>query len=239
MINIERVCISGWWAAIRGARNALNSWDRSDSIFRLDDGPVGIDILGAPVELSGEIDWMAGPFEKLIIGPNDLDLMMRLSRGGGDEAKYRRFIDISFDVTAPLYWWKQADTYRVGVAEVPTDIESNSCSTMHKIHAKALTTADFSCEYLYSDELECLENTIKTINSDRELYLDGKRKADWMQMIQLLPDSYNQKRTIQMNYQVLAGIYPKRKWHKLSEWVDFCKWIETLPYSQLITLEEG
>lgn len=253
MIDIERVCISGWWAAIRGARNALESWGRSDTVFKVDDRPVGIDILGAPIELSGEMDWQAGPFEQLILGKNDRDLMLRLARCGGDEAKYRRYITVSFDITAPLYWWKQADTYRVGVVEVPpSDIEFNSCSTMHKGHAKEFTLDDFSHEdlsdesilitwdnqYYHDSPIDNLIDRIGMLNALRDLYNETKDKKYWRQMIQSLGDNYNQKRTVQLNYQVLAAIYPKRRAHKLQEWRDFCEWIESLPYSETITLND-
>lgn len=160
--------------------------------------------------------------------------MMRLAAGGPTHAKYRRMIMVYVDITAPLYWWKEFDTYKVGTV-------ANSCSTMHKIAAKEFTLDDFSHEHLIVAGLNSLKRTIEDLNSCREGYLDESikqnpewRKEVWWQMIQLLPSSYNQKRTVMLNYEVLAGIYPMRKNHKLDEWVDFCKWIETLPYSEII-----
>ena len=229
MIKIENVVTPSpeqWKALILGARNAMNSWDRSDSKF-YDIGP-GI----------------------YLIGPNDYELMMRLRNAGTDHRKFMRMITVYLNITAPLYWWKEFDTYKVGSV-------ANSCSTMHKIHAKEFTLEDFSYEHLLGQKdvhvpndsccnwnwegcgviapIDILEETINMLNKAREMFLETKDKTYWWQMIQLLPSSYNQKRTVMMNYEVLANIYKSRKDHKLDEWRDFCSWIETLPYSELIT----
>jgi hypothetical protein len=183
--------------------------------------------------------------------------MMKLTGGGPVHAKYRRFITVYHDITAPLYWWKEFDTYRVGVCPNPTDIEMNSCSTMHKIHEKEFTLDDFSHEHLFEDHcfytdsktpgifgatqqfntsaIGVLKIIIETLNLYREKYLETKDKFYWWQMIQLLPSSYNQKRTIKLNYEVLANVYPMRKDHKLDEWREYCHWIESLPWSKVIT----
>jgi len=309
MIKIESTQVFGWEAAIRGMRNPMNSWDKSDSIYakalkeeqetQYTDNPVWYEffangyikcskkdgILENNVSDSGtgyisKDDREDGsirtyseesPRNDFWIGPADQDLMMRLARAGSVDAKYRRMINVTVDITAPLYWWKEFDTYKVGTV-------ANSCSTMHKIHAKEFTLDDFSCEYLlgteaggidndgkykpytnaftliddrvaensdgehkhaillYSYPLEILKIIINELNNARYYYLKTKDKTWWWQMIQLLPSSYNQKRTVQLNYEVLAGLYPKRKNHKLTEWIEFCNWIEKLPYSEVITL---
>ena len=239
MIKLENYEVTGWKHAIRGMRNPLNSWERSDS------------------EKCGDIDRCSDcrffnkpevcnkfGLNSLIIGDNDHDLMMRLAHGGPVHAKYRRMITVYVDITAPLYWWKEFDTYKVGTV-------ANSCSTMHKIHAKEFTMDDFSFEHLLSAHTDCLplkintgrvtsplgiaHDTIYALNRSRELYLQTKDKKYWWQMIQLLPSSYNQKRTVMLNYEVLTNIYESRKGHKLDEWADFLKWIESLPYSEIIT----
>ena len=202
MIKLEKTSIYGWEACIRGMRNPLNSWHLSDSAF--EDG--------------------------IKIGENDYMLMMKLARGGSSHAKYRRYIVVTVDITAPLYWWKEFDTYKVGTV-------ANSCSTMHKIHDKEFTLNDFSHEKLNALNRDILKGTIGVLNYERELFLKTKDKKHWDQMIQLLPSSYNQKRTVQLNYEVLAGIYPDRKHHKLDEWHKLCDWIESLPYSALITIK--
>ena len=215
MIKIENVVTPSpeqWKAVIMGARNPLNSWNRSDTIIyehELEDWPHDI------------VKTFNG------LGPNDHDLMMRLSNAGTDHRKFMRMMPVYMMITAPLYWWKEFDTYRVGV-------EKNSCSTMHKIHAKEFTLEDFSCEKLY-DPIGDLRPTIDRLNVYRERYLETKDKNDWWQMIQLLPTSYNQKRTVMLNYEVLANIYKSRRNHKLDCWHTFCDWIEELPYSELIT----
>lgn len=244
MIKIENVEICGWEPAIRGMRNPLNSWEKSDSHFHFgevlckdcahnDKNPCGQNCLD--------------------VGPNDLDLMKRLANGGPVHAKYRRMITVYVDITAPLYWWKEFSTYKIGTV-------SNSCSTMHKIHAKEFTLEDFSCEHLikvsdseFKDEvffedsyhirsrmiaINGLELIIEMLNHYRKLYLKTKNKKYWWQMIQLLPSSYNQKRTVMLNYEVLANIYKSRKDHRLDEWREFCKWIEGLPYSEIVTEKE-
>ena len=201
MIKFEKTEVLGWEAAIRGMRNPLNSWDMSDSAFF---------------------------FDAYSIGGKDLDLMTRLRNAGTDHRKFMRMITVYVDLTAPLYWWKEYDTYKVGTV-------ANSCSTMHKIHAKAFVLDDFSHEHLTDRSLRCLEDTIQTLNMWRGYFVEDKSKKDWWQMIQLLPSSYNQKRTVLLNYEVLANIYKSRKNHKLDEWPDFCHWIESLPYSEVIT----
>lgn len=240
MLKLENTEIVGWEHAIRGMRNPKNSWAKSNSVF-------------TPHELE---DWphdTVKTFDDL--GSNDYKLMSQLADGGPVHAKYRRMIAVYVDITAPLYWWKEFDTYKVGTV-------ANSCSTMHKIAAKEFTLDDFSCEHLMGipeyEESSCLEDdfpefeekdgellfwmpidilrhTIDGLNFYRQRYLDSKNKKYWWQMIQLLPSSYNQKRTVMLNYEVLANIYKSRKNHKLDEWHTFCDWIEELPYSELIT----
>ena len=166
---------------------------------------------------------------KYIPGPADIDLMDRLSRSGPSHAKFLRYITVQFDITAPRYWWAEMDTYKVGTVR-------NSCSTMHKVQAKEFTREDFSCEHLSEESLKTLDILISTINSARTRFNETKNKDEWWQMIQLLPASLNQKATVQLNYQVLQGIYETRKNHRLDEWHDFCHWIEELPQSNLITL---
>lgn len=218
MINISNVSVSGWDAAIRGMRNPLESWHKSDSRW--------VAITNHP----------QSPHDfRFCMGDADLTLMKNLSKAGPDHGKALRYIDVTFDLEAPLYFWKEFDTYRVGVVDHPTDIEMNSCSTMHKIHAKEFTMADFSVEHLREMSHKYMNATIKLLNLYRLKFLDGKNKSDWWQLIQLLPTSYNQKRTIKVNYAVLRAAYHARKNHKLDEWRAFCEWIETLPYSEVIT----
>ena len=211
MIKIENVEVVGFAAAIRGMRNPMNSWSKSDSCF-------------CPNEPCCEGNC------SMMIGPNDLDLMKRLRNAGTDHRKFMRMIAVYIDVTAPLYWWKEFDTYKVGTV-------ANSCSTMHKIAEKEFTLEDFSCEHLTPWNETVLANLIVELNANRDRYLQTKEKEDWWQMIQLLPSSYNQKRTVMLNYEVLANMYKSRKDHKLDEWRNFCSWIKTLPYSELITGE--
>lgn len=216
MIKIENVVAPSteqWEAIIRGCRNPMNSWSKSDSFY--------------PEEYRyGDL-----PCDAVDIGDNDLNLMKRLCSAGTDHRKFMRMITVYVDITAPLYWLKEMDQYKVGTV-------SNSCSTMHKIHAKEFTLDDFSCEYLYLP-LQDLRPTIDLLNTYRERYLKTKDKSDWYQIIQLLPSSYNQRRTYLLNYEVLANIYKSRRNHKLDEWVEFCGWIKTLPYSELITGEKA
>ena len=232
MLKIEKIDIHGWEAAIRGARNSFNSWDKSDSEFLTSDGDHH-DIMGNSGPWHGGDGW-----DEMIIGPNDADLMKKLSKAGPSHAKYRRFITVTMDVTGPLYWWKEFDTYKVGTV-------ANSCSTMHKIADKEFTLKDFSCEHLEGRALNTLEDMVDELNYWRDYYLaikkqnvvgaDKKAKELWWQMIQLLPSSYNQKRTVMLNYEVLSNMYKSRRNHKLDEWHTFCDWIESLPYSTLIT----
>lgn len=213
MIKIDNVEIFGWEAAIRGMRNPMNSWEKSDSRW--------ID----PNDSCINYEYAEPYFE---VGPNDLDLMKRLAKAGTDHRKFMRMITVYLDITAPLYFWKEFSTYKVGTV-------ANSCSTMHKIHEKEFTLDDFSHEHLLGDSKDILCSTISTLNFYRNEYVSTKDKTYWWQMIQLLPSSYNQKRTVMLNYEVLANMYKSRKNHKLHEWRDFCKWIEELPYSELIT----
>lgn len=241
MIKIENHEVLGWEHAIRGMRNPMNSWDKSDSKHGCQYGCCD-DGIDCP-------EWYEcyGSNAELIIGANDLDLMTRLRNAGTDHRKFMRMLTVYVDITAPLYWWKEFDTYKVGTV-------ANSCSTMHKIHAKEFTLDDFSHEHLYgiddypmllnfndkelkfkSSSLGCLEIIVGLLNHYRDKFLETKDKEYWWQMIQLLPSSYNQKRTVMLNYEVLANMYHSRKNHKLDEWHDLCHWIESLPYSQLIT----
>lgn len=226
MIKLENLEVLGWEHVIRGMRNPKNSWDKSDSFPAVDCGKCG------KIEREGickKEDRDCSGFECFEIGPNDLSLMKKLRNAGTDHRKFMRMIVVYVDITAPLYWWKEFDTYKVGTV-------ANSCSTMHKIHAKSFTLDDFSTEHLYPASLSCLSYTIDQLNGCRNLYLaDKSNKEHWWQMIQLLPSSYNQKRTVMLNYEVLANMYHSRKYHKLDEWVDFCSWIEKLPHSELIT----
>lgn len=212
MIKIENVSVSGFEQAVRGMRNPMNSWGKSDSHRGISGDGMTLD-------------------PGYIIGPNDKKLMTQLASSGPVHAKYRRMIIVWVDITAPLYWWKEFDTYKVGTT-------SNSCSTMHKIHERDLTIDDFSHEHLWDMELFALESLIKMLNSDRKLFVEDGDKGSWWQMIQLLPSSYNQRRTIMMNYEVLTAMYRDRHGHKLDEWREFCAWIETLPYSWAIIGQE-
>lgn len=225
MITIDHTEVIGWEHAIRGMRNPLNSWDKSDSHQKYD--YAGSDPFSETEYITATKDYE--------IGPNDLDLMRRLRRSGTDHRKFMRMITVYCDILAPLYWWKEFDTYKVGTV-------ANSCSTMHKIHAKEFTLEDFSHEHLQSDSLAVLENVIHTLNLHRKWFIDkvlDDPKIDWWQMIQLLPSSYNQKRTVMLNYEVLANMFAARCNHKLDEWRELCGWIRTLPYSELITGEEN
>ena len=219
MLKIENFEVLGWEHAIRGMRNPMNSWEKSDSNF-FDDSEGHV----------CNICQGRGSMSLIEIGQNDYTLMKNLRNAGTDHRKFMRMITVYLDITGPMYWWKEFDTYRVGV-------EKNSCSTMHKIHAKEFTLEDFSCEKLY-DPLGDLRPTIDRLNVYRERYLETKDKNDWWQMIQLLPTSYNQKRTVMLNYEVLANIYKSRRHHRLDEWHTLCDWISELPYSELITGEE-
>ena len=285
MIKLEHAEVVGWEAAIRGMRNPMNSWEKSDSIFSkhvcsntvcwTDISLNELPPCNIPEEV--HVDNWTGLFYN--IGTNDHELMMKLRNAGTDHRKFMRMIVVYVDVTAPLYWWKEFKTYRAGRrfgddepdiiddGYLECDIETNSCSTMHKIHEKEFTLEDFSCEHLMNSYLgedadvnmqvdgqgewtpkNVLEFTIDALNHYRNKFLEtkikplkdeykraGLMKKYWWQMIQLLPSSYNQKRTIMLSYEVLANIYKSRKNHKLDEWFEFCKWIEDLPYSELIT----
>lgn len=222
MLKIENTEVVGWEAAIRGMRNPMNSWEKSDSFFCGSSECCFSDDECNP--------GCAGYGQGFNIGEADFDLMTRLRNSGTDHRKFMRMITVYLDITAPLYWWKEFDTYKVGTV-------ANSCSTMHKIAAKEFTLEDFSHEHLDVVSRSCLEGVIHILNLNRDSFNKNAYddpKIPWWQMIQLLPSSYNQKRTVMLNYEVLAGIYPMRKNHKLDEWVEFCKWIETLPYSEII-----
>lgn len=242
MLKIENTEVMGWEAAIRGMRNPMNSWHRGDTEFH--GGVVRFDTCNERWEDNGYI---------MSLGSNDLDLMTRLRNAGTDHRKFMRMITVYLDITAPLYWWKEFDTYKVGTV-------SNSCSTMHKIAAKEFTLGDFSYEHLLEPKdvhvpndsccnwnwegceiiapIDILEETINMLNTAKKMFLETKDKKYWWQMIQLLPSSYNQRRTIMLNYEVLANMYRSRRNHKLDEWHTFCDWIEGLPYSELITGEK-
>ena len=264
-IKIEDVEISGWRKAIKGTRNPMNSWEKSDSAFL--HGSTYYDIFGHMINPIADYD--DGSNGGNVIGPADHKLLMNLCKGGTEEAKWRRMVHVQMDVTAPLYWWKEFETYKVGTV-------SNSCSTMHKIQAKEFTLDDFSCEHLIDhDNIDWPEDfdvdhpynitgipvvirgfddnyhnlyfspkgifklEIEMLNKCRKLFLKDKDKSDWWQMIQLLPSSYNQRRTIDLNYEILAAQYRQRKDHKLDEWRAYCDWIHSLPYSEFITMEES
>ena len=234
MIKFENTEVVGWEAAIRGMRNPMNSWDKSDSYPCAILGEITDN--NSSYRCSGCKNEFVGRPNCTVVGENDLDLMTRLRNAGTDHRKFMRMITVYVDILAPLYWWKEFDTYKVGTV-------ANSCSTMHKIHEKEFTMEDFSCENLLKNAVvyngyvstAVLECVIGALNEFRNLYLETKNKKYWWQMIQLLPSSYNQRRTVMMNYEVLANIYKSRKNHKLDEWRDFCTWIESLPYSELIT----
>lgn len=239
MIKIEHIETLGWEAAIRGMRNPMNSWEKSDSCTK---GNYWCnEFCGEPI---ANCDKESG----LYLGPNDLDLMKRLCNAGTDHRKFMRMITVYMDITAPLYWWKEFDTYKVGTV-------ANSCSTMHKIADKEFTLEDFSRDNLYAEDdiegmyysttaeeeftsTDVLKVIVEALNNYRKMYIATKDKKDWWQMIQLLPSSYNQLRTVMVNYEVLANMYKSRRNHKLDEWVDFCAEIERLPYSELITKKE-
>ena len=273
-IKIENTEVFGWKMAIAGCRNPMNSRDKSDSVFDIrfdaerDTTPWGYTINDDYMDVEDLTDF--------IIGPNDHKLLMNLCKGGTEEAIWRRMVHVQMDVTAPLYWWKEFETYKIGTV-------SNSCSTMHKIQAKEFTLDDFSCEHLFEEHplnrdtmntlskdeeekyykndnafyidrvndedgcgfffkpyysMDALEQTVMALNIYRLKFLETKDKRYWYQMIQLLPTSYNQRRTIDLNYEVLAAQYRQRKDHKLDCWHQYCDWIKTLPYSEFITMEE-
>jgi hypothetical protein len=257
MIKIEKVDVVGWEHAIRGMRNSWNSWEKSDS-FECDDDDCQkglcpyftVDGENSEYAECNKYDLHMSNF---IVGKNDLDLMKKLCKAGSDERKFMRMIVVYADITAPMYWWKEADTYKVGTVR-------NSCSTMHSITENEFTPDDFSYEHLienpdlfkvdeisipdsdgyklYSPKDILTEWIIPSLNACREEYLKTKDKKYWWQIIQLLPSSYNQKSTVMLNYEVLANMYNSRKNHRLDEWKTFCAWIETLPYSELITGRE-
>ena len=226
MIKLEKTDVFGWETSIRGLRNPMNSWDKSDSDFS--DNCYNQEHEGECTDCK----YFDGYGRMCIphIGENDLKLMKNLSKAGSDHAKYLRMINVTVDITAPLYWWKEFDTYKVGTV-------ANSCSTMHKIHTKEFIVDDFSCEHLSEDNLVVLKYLIVVLNDERKKFLDTKEKDNWWQMIQLLPSSYNQKRTIQLNYQVLKNMYFSRRNHKLDEWHIFCEWCEGLPYFKEICID--
>lgn len=229
MIKFENIEVMGWEAAIRGMRNPMNSWENSDS-------GICFDTVACHTCRANRNHCKSRIENKeFVIGYNDMNLVTRLRKAGTDHRKFMRMIAVYVDITAPLYWWKEFDTYKVGTV-------ANSCSTMHKIAEKEFTIEDFSCEHLENSWLVHLKGTIKLLNEARDTYhwcnTDAKKEW-WWQMIQLLPSSYNQKRTVMLNYEVLANIYKSRNNHKLDEWsVGFMDWIKSLPYSELITGKE-
>lgn len=226
MIRIENTGVYGFEAAIRGMRNPMNSWNQSDShVCACADGYLDCPMVLNDDEPAKECDPDKYNF---CVGEKDFCLMKKLAAAGPDHGKFLRMITVTADITAPLYWYKEYDTYKVGTV-------ANSCSTMHKIQAKEFTLDDFSHEYLNEKSLYMLNDTIQYLNAVREAFIETKDKHYWWQMIQLLPSSYNQRRTVQFNYAVLKNIYRARKGHKLDEWNQFCQWIEGLPYSELIT----
>ena len=215
MVKIENTEVVGWSAAIRGARNPMNSWEKSDSYWTHIEDPETLN---------------TAPFQ-FFMGENDLRLLKNLADAGSDHGKYLRMIQVYCDVTGPLYWYKELDTYRMGV-------EKNSCSTMHKIHAQPFTMADFSHDKLNLIGVNMLKVLVEQLEANRRLFLESKDKKFWWQLIQLLPSSYNQRRTYMFSYAALRAIYHARKNHKLTEWHEFCDWIRTLPYAaELITGE--
>ena len=229
MIKFELGRVVGWEHAIRGMRNPMNSWERSDSEYTKS----YVDSLNPDAWKKAGVteEYIGRERDGYKIGPNDLDLMKRLRNAGTDHRKFMRMITVYVDITAPLYWWKEFDTYKVGTV-------ANSCSTMHKIAVKEFTLEDFSHEHMDTVTLDTLNYVIIQLEYDRLHYLKTKNKKYWWQMIQLLPSSYNQRRTVMMNYEVLANIYKSRSNHKLDEWsIGFMNWIKTLPYSELITGE--
>lgn len=231
MLKIENAEIMGWEHAIRGMRNPKNSWEKTDSYPAVDCGKCG---KIEREDICKKEDRDCTGFECFEVGPNDLKLMTTLRNAGTDHRKFMRMITVYLDITAPLYWWKEFDTYKVGTV-------ANSCSTMHKIAAKEFTLEDFSHEHLDVVSRSCLEGVIHILNLNRDSFNKNAYddpKIPWWQMIQLLPSSYNQKRTVMLNYEVLANIYKSRRNHKLDEWHTLCDWIESLPYSELITGKE-
>ena len=217
MIKIENVEVTGWEHAIRGMRNPMNSWDKSDTKW-----------VDYKSNIDNFIDMDVDNMSIKVVGENDFDLMKKLTKAGTDHRKFMRMIVMYVDVTAPLYWWKEFDTYKVGTVR-------NSCSTMHKITDKEFTLDDFSYEHMSYDMVDVLNKIIEALNIRRDDFLETKQKTFWWDIIQILPSSYNQRSTVMLNYEVLRNIYHARKNHKLDDWRAFCKWIESLPYSELIT----
>ena len=230
MIKVENTEVYGWEAAIRGMRNPMNSWEKSDSCYCKEPITTKCNYVGG-----SDFGWAWSDLGKnpFCIGDNDMALMQKLVKAGTDHRKFMRMITVSCDIIAPLYWWKQFDTYKIGTV-------TDSCSTMHKIAEKEFTLDDFSCEHLFDDESNMaifkssLCRTIADLNTARDLFLETNDKRYWWQMIQLLPSSYNQRRTVVLNYEVLRNACQARKHHKLDEWFGFYKWAESLPYSELI-----
>ena len=208
MIKIDKTVVHGWEAAILGARNPMNSWNMSDTVWawKIDGSPE--------------------------IGKRDMDLMERLVKAGSDHRKFLRFLTVTVNITAPRYWWAEYDTYKIGTT-------ANSCSTMHKIHSRELSVDDFSHEHLSPDGLDNLRKTVEQLNFARVAFLETKEKEYWYEMIQLLPASYNQMRTVLLNYEVLRNMYHARKNPKLDEWHTFCRWVEDLPYADHLITSKG
>lgn len=231
MLKIEHTVVFGWEAAIRGMRNPMNSWEKSDSHECLCKKDAASDCEMVEHGHNPANACNDGEYG-FCVGENDLALMQRLARSGPDHGKFLRMVNVTADITAPLYWWKEFDTYKVGTV-------ANSCSTMHKIADKEFILEDFSYDHLNEKTLYMLNDTIKYLNAVREAFLDTKDKDYWWQMIQLLPSSYNQRRTVQLNYEVLRKMYFARKDHKLDEWHTLCAWTLALPYFREICCDEG
>ena len=216
-MKFENTAVFKFDGALRGMRNPKNSWDKSDSEWEFVEDP-------SVINPNDEV--------KLILGSNDLRLLRNLANAGPDHGKYLRMITVTVDLTAPLYWWKEFDTYKVGTV-------ANSCSTMHKIHAKSFERADFSCDRMSEEALACLDSVIALLEKQRVKFVETKELSYWHDMIQLLPSSYNQMRTCTLNYENLSNIYYARRYHKLAEWHTLCDWIMSLPYaSDLIAVKE-
>ncbi|WP_195547840.1 hypothetical protein [Holdemania sp. 1001095H_141210_F2] len=240
MIKIENVETFGWEAAIRGMRNPMNSWDKSDSYWGYDCKSCGKIERDGACKPEDEERKDCHKYLGFEIGQNDLRLMNKLSEAGNDHGKFLRMIGVDLDILAPLYWWKEFDTYKVGTV-------ANSCNTMHKIQAKEFTLDNFSHEKLTPAALATLRSVVVRLEFARKQFLKNKPKSEfgmqsgkdyWWDMIQLLPSSYNQRRTVQLNYAVLKNMYHARKNHKLDEWLEFCKWVETLPYAKELIIGE-
>lgn len=227
MIKIENEEVFGWEAAIRGMRNPLNSWDKSDSGYGCQDEDYDGKTITYNCERCNDLCHMKADF---LIGANDIELMMKLCKAGTDHRKFMRMINVTCDITAPMYWWSECDTYKIGTVR-------NSCSKMHTIHVKPFVLDDFShegCDQIPA-AMDVLEHAVNVCEHLRKLYNDTQDKKYWRALIEILPESFNMRATLQLNYEVLENMYHSRKNHKLDEWREFCEWVGGLPYSKLIT----